>query len=77
MSKIEFGTPIATVHRDDLEELGFDTSVVDDATMARLASKMGDAYVESSFWIDLEIIAEFLEIPKKQRRPRGAAGRGD
>ena len=58
--------PITSVHRDDLEGLGYDTSKVDDATMTELADKMADAYLDSAFWIDLPIIAEHLEIPKKQ-----------
>ena len=58
--------PITSVHRDDLEECGFDSSKVDDVTMERLARKMADAYIESSFWDDLEIIADdVLGIPRK------------
>ena len=56
---------ITSVHREDLKSRGFDTSKIDDNTMKRLASKMSDAYLENSFWIDLEIIAEYLNIPKK------------
>jgi len=59
--------PITSVHRDDLESVGFDTSRVDDGVMLRLAEKMADAYLESdAFWMDLEMIAEDLEIPRKQ-----------
>lgn len=57
--------PITGVHRDDLEGEGYDTSKVDDSTMRRLASKMADAYLEASFWIDLPIIADELGIPKR------------
>ena len=56
---------ITSVSREDLDLAGFDTSDVDDSTMERLADKMGDAYVSNGFWIDLPIIAEYLEIPKK------------
>ena len=56
---------ITSVHRNDLESIGFDTSKIDDSIMERLASKMSDAYLESSFWIDLEIIAEYLGIHKR------------
>jgi hypothetical protein len=56
---------ITSVSREDLETAGFDASDVDDDTMERLADKMGDAYVSNGFWIDLPIIAEYLEIPKK------------
>jgi len=58
--------PITSVHRDDLEGLGYDTSKVDDATMTELADKIADAYLDSAFWIDLPIIADHLEIPKKK-----------
>ncbi len=57
---------ITSVAREDLEGIGFDTSEVDDSIMERLASKMADAYLENGFWIDLPIIAEYLEIPKKK-----------
>lgn len=57
---------IAHVSRADLEDKGYDTSNVDDATMERLASKLGDAYVENGFWIDLPIMSDYLEIPKKE-----------
>ena len=33
--------------------------------MERLASKMADAYCENGFWIDLDIIAEYLGIEVK------------
>ncbi len=56
---------ITRVHRDDLRELGYDTSRVDDATMTRLAGKLADAYCENVFWIDLAIVANHLGIPRK------------
>ena len=65
--------PITSVHRGDLEAQGFDASVVDDATMFELADKMADAYLDSDFWIDLEIIAEAIGIPRRAdpaRTPR-------
>ena len=57
---------ISEVSREDLEELGFDTSEVSDETMERLASKLGDDYCEQLFWNSLDIIAECMEIPKKE-----------
>jgi hypothetical protein len=65
--------PIAHVHRHDLEGVGFDVSKVDDGTMQELAEKMGEAYTESVFWIDLPIIAEHLEIPTKNDNERDSA----
>ena len=55
---------ITRLSRADLEELGFDTSQVDDGTMELLACKMDDDYVENYFWLALEILAEMIEIPK-------------
>lgn len=62
--------PITSVSRADLEGRGFNTARVSDATMTRLASKMADAYCEQSFWIDLDIIAEYLGIPKRKHETR-------
>ncbi len=58
--------PITSVSRDDLEAKGFDASNVDDATMELLASKMADDYLEQLYWISMEILAEYLGIPKKK-----------
>ncbi len=49
---------ITSVCRADLDSKGIDASQFDDADMERLASKMADAYCDSVFWIDLEILAE-------------------
>jgi hypothetical protein len=57
--------PVTSVARADLEGRGFSTARVSDATMTRLAEKMGEAYTEQNFWIDLDIIAEYLGIPKR------------
>jgi len=57
---------ITSVCRADLEDKGYNISKVDNDTMKRLAEKMADAYTgNDTFWIDLEIIANDLEIPKK------------
>lgn len=59
---------ITSVSREDLEEIGFDTSKVSDETMEYLAKKLGNDYCEQLFWSSLEIIAEYLEIPKKEHK---------
>jgi len=59
---------IVSVHRNDLERIRYDTTNVDDATMRQLANKMADAYCEICFWIDLEIIADSVGIPKKKNQ---------
>ena len=57
---------ITSVHRDDLENIGFDTSNVDDSTMQHLASKMADDYCEQLFWIHPTIFAEMTINPRKK-----------
>ena len=57
---------ISRLSREDLEQKGFDTSDVDDKTMEKLASKLGDDYCEQLFWISLEIIAESMGIPRRE-----------
>ena len=57
---------ISEVSREDLEELGYDTSLVSDETMEYLAKKLGNDYCEQLFWTSLDIIAEYMEIPKKE-----------
>lgn len=57
---------ISLVSRADLEVIGYDTSEVSDEDMEYLARKLGDDYCEQLFWSSLPIIADHLEIPKKQ-----------
>lgn len=59
--------PITSVCRADLESAGFDTTNVDDDTMLELAHKMANAYCDIGFWEDLEIIAEYLKIKKREK----------
>lgn len=56
---------ISSLSREDLEQKGFDTSDVDDKTMQRFADKLGDDYCSQLFWESLEIIAEIMDIPRK------------
>ena len=58
---------VTQVSREDLETIGYDTSEVSDDTMERLASKLGDDYCEQLFWTSLDIMAEYMEIPKKKK----------
>ena len=57
---------ISEVSREDLEEIGYDTSEVSDKTMEYLAKKLGDDYCEQLFWTSLNITAEYMDIPKKE-----------
>lgn len=59
--------PIACLTRDDLEGRGYDTSKFTDNQLARLASKMGDSYVENDFWLCLDSFADLYNIPRKDK----------
>lgn len=64
--------PITSVTREDLEDIGFDTSDVSDDTMKKLAQKLSDNYCEQLFWESLETIAEgYLKIPRKKVLDKG------
>ncbi|MBU2524139.1 hypothetical protein KKG71_03015 [Patescibacteria group bacterium] len=60
--------PITNVCRADLEQVGFNSTNVDDDTMSVLASKMANAYCEFGFWEDLKILAVDSGI-KKRKKP--------
>lgn len=55
---------IARVSRDDLQSDGYDITNVSDDTMRELAERLGDSYVENSFWLDLLHHADALKIPR-------------
>jgi len=55
---------ISALSEEDLQYLGFDTSGLDDSTMERIASKMGDNYCDQLYWDSLQVIAECMGIPK-------------
>jgi hypothetical protein len=59
--------PVTCVHRADLEDKGFDVSNVTDEQMERLASKMGDLYVEfGGYWEAIDELAAGMGIPRKE-----------
>ena len=64
---------ITSVCREDLTEKFSQEQIekLDDFDMARLASKMADTYVENSFWIDLEILAEYILEEKEEQIKKG------
>lgn len=59
---------ITSVHRDDLEERGFDVSNVTDKQMRRLANQMSDDYCNQLFHESMEILADGLGIPRKEKQ---------
>ncbi len=69
LNKEEEYFEVTSVHRDDLIEVGIsikDIDLLDDSDMETIASKMSNAYIENSYWIDLAIIAEYIISEKKK-----------
>lgn len=58
--------PITSLSREDIAELGFKGAEnLSDSVMERIARKMADAYLESSFWVDLDImVSDFTDLKK-------------
>lgn len=59
---------ITSVSREDLEALGYNASKVSDEKMEYLAKKLADDYCEQLFWTSLDIIADYMEIPKRRKK---------
>lgn len=55
---------LTSVHRDDLKERGYKTSQLSDDDMKDLVSNMADAYMETSFWQQLDEVSDMMNIPK-------------
>jgi len=54
---------ILSLHRDDLRDIGYDTTDVDDDTMDKIAGQLGDMFMDD-YWQNLGDIADDLEIPR-------------
>ena len=73
MAKQDFwykGFPVTSVCREDLKQNFTEKEIrsLDDGDMARIAEKMGDAYCENGFWIDLSIIARHILDQNKEEQ---------
>lgn len=61
--------PITSVHRDDLQGVGFDVERISDDDMKELARKMAGDYCEQLFWNSMEIIADdIMGLPKAKTK---------
>jgi len=58
--------PITSLHRSDLDQLGFDPSTVDDSTMLLIAEHLSAAFVRNDYWPELEYCAEYYRITRQQ-----------
>ena len=55
---------ISVLSREDLEELGYDTSNLSNDMMQKIANKLGDYYCDYAFLDDLISLANYFNIPK-------------
>lgn len=55
---------ITPKHKEDLMELGFDTSHISDEQMAGLVIRMADEYSRRFYWQSLENVANEMDLPK-------------
>ncbi len=60
---------IASVSRLDLDEEGYDTSDVNDETMQKVADGMAESFNENDYSTTMQIMADYLKIPKKPENP--------
>ena len=69
MANMGKGFKITSVARDDIADR-FGIKIAEsftDEEMVRLADKMANAYLENGFWIDLEVIVEYLLEERKEK----------
>ena len=60
--------PIIAVCAKELELAGYDIANVNEQTMYRLAERMQESYLSSSFYRDIRRAANELGIPKIKRK---------
>lgn len=58
--------PIASVHRNDLQDAGFDVERISDDDMKELAGRMASDYCDQLFWGSIGTIADILGFPRKK-----------
>lgn len=58
--------PVMHLRHDDLKTRGFDASNVSNEQLARIAARMGDAYIDYDygFWDDMEEACKYYDIPR-------------
>lgn len=62
--------PITSLHRDDIETIGYNASRISNRDMNWIAKRMANGYLDDLFWIQLRLLAEELGLPKR-RKPKG------
>lgn len=64
MTNILQPVSITSISPDDLVTMGFDTRLITQPELDRLAAKMANAYLDQSFWQDLDFFAHELKLPR-------------
>ncbi len=68
---------VISIHRADLEELGYDSSGLSDARMHEIADAMGELHLESgAFWRQLRAVAEHFRLPRLRKSRADSASEG-
>ena len=60
--------PVTWLSHDDLEQRDFDSTNITNEQLAQIASKMGDYYVDYSYWDDMEEACQYWDVPKKEQK---------
>lgn len=63
---VQQSQPVAWLSHDDLKMREFDPNKVDNETLAAIASKMGDYYLDGSYWDDMEEACRYWDVPRKE-----------
>lgn len=59
--------PITSLHRDDFENVGYDASEINDATMEKCAEEMADYFLDNGgYWDYLREFADDNNLPKSK-----------
>ncbi len=58
--------PVMHLSHEDLRVRGFDASKVSNEELAKIAARMGDAYIDydCGFWDDMEEACKYYEVPR-------------
>lgn len=58
---------VSCLTREDIEAQGYDASNIDDATMERIADKMGEAFNEDGiYWTSINYQCDWAGVPVKE-----------
>ena len=67
---VEYPTPqaVAWLDREDLKMREFNGSKLTNEELAEIASRMGNTYLDYSYWDDMEEACNYYNVPKKEQK---------